>query len=122
MGRNESIFQMCMHDFLSRHGILHFAPLNEAAMMILKIFKVPTQICCKIINYLKKMGLTPGIPDLIILKNKKVYFLELKDKDSKTSKTQRIIHAALVKAGYEVATVYNFDQAISKLKDWGIVK
>jgi hypothetical protein len=110
-----------MHDFLSRHGILHFAPLNEAAMMILKIFKVPSQTCCKIINYLKKMGLTPGIPDLIILRNGTVYFLELKDEAGKISEKQNIIHAALVRAGYEVATVYNFDQAVNKLKEWGIV-
>ena len=121
MSRTESTLQMSIHDLLSRCGVFHFAPLNETAMMILKMFKVPKITTYKIINYLKKMGLTAGIPDLLILHNKTVYFLELKSENGKLSTVQKIIHAALSARGYQVSTVYNFEQAYGKLKEWGMV-
>jgi hypothetical protein len=121
MSRTESTLQMSIHDLLSRCGVFHFAPLNETAMMILKMFKVPDKTCYCIINYLKKMGLTSGIPDLLILHNSTVYFLELKSENGKLSDVQKIIHAALSARGYSVATVYNFEQAYGKLKEWGMV-
>lgn len=121
MSRTESTLQMSIHDLLSRCGVFHFAPLNETAMMILKMFKVPDKTCYCIINYLKKMGLTSGIPDILILHNKTVYFLELKAENGKLSAVQKIIHAALSARGYQVATVYNFEQAYGKLKEWGMV-
>lgn len=119
--RTESTIQMSVHDLLSRAGIFHFAPLNETAMMILKMFKVPDKTCCTIINYLKKMGLTSGIPDILILHNGTVYFLELKSENGKPSDVQKIIHAALIRMGYKVATAYNFEDAYGKLKEWGMV-
>lgn len=121
MSRTESTLQMSIHDLLSRNGVFHFAPLNETAMMILKMFKVPNKICYAIINYLKKMGLTSGIPDILILNNGTVYFLELKSENGKLSDVQKIIHAALTRMGYQVATAYNFEEAYEKLKEWGMV-
>lgn len=121
MSRTESTLQMSIHDLLSRNGVFHFAPLNETAMMILKMFKVPDKTCYAIINYLKKMGLTSGIPDILILHNGTVYFLELKSENGKLSDVQKIIHAGLTHRGYQVATAYNFEEAYGKLKEWGMV-
>jgi len=119
--RTESTLQMSIHDLLSRCGIFHFAPLNETAMMILKMFKVPDKTCYAVINYLKKMGLTSGIPDILILHKGTVYFLELKSENGKLSDVQKCVHGALTSKGYKVATAYNFEQAYGKLKEWGMV-
>lgn len=134
--RTESTLQMSIHDLLSRCCVFHFAPLNETAMMTIMIMicnmmgkkvtidKIPKWlkvIIARIINYLKKMGLTDGIPDIVILHNSTVYFLELKSENGKLSDVQKIIHAALIRMGYQVATAYNFEEAYGKLKEWGMV-
>lgn len=118
----ESVFQQTLCSYLSAQHIFYFAPLNETAMMILKAFHVPQITCHKIINFLKKMGLIPGMPDIIILANRTVYFLELKVGDNTTSEQQNIIHRKIYNDGYQVATVYTLDEAIGYLKTWSVIK
>jgi hypothetical protein len=45
--------------------------------------------------YIKRQGYTNGSPDLIAVKGDKVYFLELKTKDGKLSKEQKIMQDIL---------------------------
>lgn len=118
----ESVFQQTLCSYLSAQHIFYFAPLNETAMMILKMFKVPKVIAIKIMAFLKKMGLIPGMPDIIILANRTVYFLELKVGDNTTSEQQNIIHRKIYNDGYQVATVYTLEEAIGYLKAWGVVR
>jgi hypothetical protein len=66
------------------------------------------------------MGLVPGMPDLAILANGTIYFMELKVEDGILSKHQKIIIPRLIEKGYQVAIVYNFEQAVEQLKMWGV--
>ena len=59
----ESIIQQQICDYLSAVGVFYFAVLNEAAIMILKMFHIPDVVSYRIVSFLKKMGLLPGIPD-----------------------------------------------------------
>jgi hypothetical protein len=118
----ESTLQQQICSYLSAQHIFYFAPLNETAMMIMKIFKVPENIRHKILAFLKKMGMIPGMPDIIILKNLSVYFLELKVGKNDLSDQQKIIHRKIYDDGYKVATVYTLEEAIGYLKIWGVVR
>ena len=72
-------------------------------------------------NALKKRGMVPGMPDLAILKNQKIYFLEFKSKNGKLSENQQIIIDYLIAHDYDVAVVDNFDDTREMLKLWGII-
>jgi hypothetical protein len=118
----ESDLQQQICSYLSTNGVFYFAPLNETAMMLLKKFRVPESTGYKIMSFLKKMGMVPGMPDIIILKNLTAYFLELKANNNVLSVQQQIIHRKIYNDGYQVATVYSFDEAIGYFKAWNIIK
>lgn len=118
----ESTLQQQVCALLSTHGIFYFSALNETAMMILRAFKIRSDTAAKIVNFLKKMGLVPGIPDIIIMHNKTSYFLELKVKNNTLSKQQKIIITTLVYAGYQVAVCYTLEQVQEQLRLWGIIR
>ena len=118
----ESDLQQMINDYLSKSGVLYFAPLTETAMQIMIAFKVPKKICHCIINHLKKMGMLPGIPDLVILKKGVAYFLELKVDKGKLSERQTIIHKVLRANRFNVETAWTFDEAVAIFKKWGVTK
>jgi hypothetical protein len=117
----ESTIQMQIINYLSKiaiqKNIFYFAPLNETAMMILKAFKVPSSICAKIINFLKKMGLMVGTPDIIVyLPNSKVINFEVKNEKGTLSDSQTKIHAYLKKINHKVFVVRSLEEFISILE------
>jgi hypothetical protein len=118
----ESDLQQQICSYLSANGILYFAPLNETAMMLLKAFHVPQQTCFKIITFLKKMGLVPGMPDIVVLANKTAYFIECKIGSNSLSDQQEIINCRLLDSGYHCTVVYSLDSAIIFLKLHGLVR
>lgn len=70
---------------------------------------------------LKKMGLTPGYPDLALFVPSKTYhgfMLELKTKHNKPSIHQKNIHELLTKQNYLVKTAYSFDEAQKMLIEY----
>ena len=118
----ESDLQQQICSYLSANGVFYFAPLNETAMMILKAFHVPAKICYAIMNFLKKMGLLPGMPDLVIFANFTVYVMEVKLPNGVLSIQQQIVHRRIHNDGYQVATVYSFEEAVGYFKAWNIIK
>lgn len=110
----ESTMQIQIISYLShiavKHDIVYFAILNETAMMILKMFRISDKTCAKIINFLKKMGLLAGIPDMCILHSGKAHFVELKNETGKVSVTQKLIHKAFNRAGFKVHIVRSLEE------------
>jgi len=115
--------QQCI-DYLSKlaltNNIYFFAPLNETAMTILRIFKVENDKAAKIIMFLKKMGLIPGTPDLIVFYNGTSIFIELKRPGKKASKNQLRIHEKINASGHKVVIIDNFLDFQQTLKYCGI--
>lgn len=93
----------------SSTDILFFSIPNESLMAAMIMFGVPDKTRYKLINHFKKMGLTPGIPDLCILGNKKTVFIEVKKPGQKVNRGQQIIHDAIGRAGHSVWTVFNVE-------------
>jgi len=111
MTRQESRLQQITCEYLSLNNIFYFSIPNEH-----------WNISFAELNALKKRGMVPGMPDLAILKNQKIYFLEFKSEKGELSKNQQIIIDYLIAHNYKVAIVRNFDSAMEILKIWGLIK
>ena len=68
----------------------------------------------------KREGLTPGIPDLIVItKNKELLFLEMKDRNQGTlSKSQKEIIPQLEALGQTVLVGHGAKDAFAKLSEY----
>ena len=110
MTRQESMLQQMICEYLSLNNIFYFSIPNEH-----------WNISFAELNALKKRGMVPGMPDLAILKNQKIYFLEFKSERGKLSENQQIIIDYLIINKYDVAVVDNFDDTREMLKLWGII-
>lgn len=71
---------------------------------------------------LKRMGLLPGMPDLLFLHKGCVYFLELKAAKGRLTPAQKDIHTWLENHGFVVNVARSVEEALSILKRWGLVK
>lgn len=110
----ESTLQMQCVAYLTFIGQKHddfvfFSIPNEGIMMVLRAFKIPNKIIAGIINFFKKMGMLPGVPDFCILYRKNVFFIEFKAQGREPSKTQKRVHEKFLKASFSVYIYDNFD-------------
>ena len=74
---------------------------------------------------LKKMGLTPGVNDLVILlpPNARYAGLELKDrKNGCHTEEQKGFGDAVIAAGGLYAVAWDIDEALEILTEWGAIK
>lgn len=71
---------------------------------------------------LKAMGVTPGVPDLILIADGKTYGLELKTASGRLSPGQRGMLDRFAEAGAYTAVAYGIDSALSILSAWGLIR
>jgi len=57
-------------------------------------------------------GLLPGAPDLIVIGDKKVWFMEVKTEDGRQSPKQRLVQAMLEERGFDYHLVRSVEDAI----------
>ena len=122
---SESTIQtnICTYLSLIAHqtGIVYFSVPNEGIMTVLKMFKVPKITCIKIVAYFKKLGLLPGVSDLIIIWKGKAYCMEVKIKDGKMSLEQQLFKKNILVAGGKYEVVRGIEDVQRVLKMWGIL-
>lgn len=70
----------------------------------------------------KRMGLLPGVADIIIVRDGRVYFLELKSPKGRQSDSQLQFESDAIRAGAKYAIAHNIDEAIDSLRIWGIIE
>lgn len=73
-------------------------------------------------SILKGLGVVPGVPDVIAIRNGQIYALELKAKGGRTSPAQIACHLRLEAAGAIVATATGVDAAVRQLECWGLLR
>jgi hypothetical protein len=71
---------------------------------------------------LKSTGVVPGVPDLIIIRNGRVYGLELKTDSGRLTDIQRETMEAMRTAGAIVAVAHGVDEAIAQLESWRLLR
>lgn len=68
---------------------------------------------------LKGMGVTPGIPDVLILADGRLYGIELKTKTGRIRPEQRAVIERMDSLGCPVAVCHSLDDVQSALEDFG---
>jgi VRR-NUC domain len=71
---------------------------------------------------LQRMGVSPGVPDLIVIGPGKICWLELKTKYGRLTEAQEEFLNYLSSVGADVAVAWGYDEAIAVLKRWGAVR
>jgi hypothetical protein len=71
---------------------------------------------------LKSLGVTAGVPDLILIRDGKTYGLELKAHGGRLSPAQRTAHMLMRAAGAEVEVAVGLDAALRQLESWGLLR
>lgn len=116
----ESVIQESIVNFLSmicrQYGFLFFSVPNES----ITTGKTGADFG-RAIN-LKKMGVLPGVSDLIIGHRGKMYCLEVKNEKGRQSERQKFFEAWCAECGVEYRVVRSVDDVHEALKEWGIVK
>ena len=70
---------------------------------------------------LKGLGVRPGMPDVIAVKDGRTYALEIKPPGGRLTAAQNAAHAGLRRAGAEVAVAYGIDTAITVCEGCAII-
>ena len=121
----EDIIQQQIIGYLSvtarKHNFIYFAPLNESTMSVMNKFRVPKKSQYMIMAWMSKMGFLPGISDLIIMKDGKVYCVELKTSTGRQSKSQILFQDNCKRCSVPYAIARSLEDAQGLLKVWGIV-
>jgi hypothetical protein len=71
---------------------------------------------------MKGMGVVPGVPDVFIVHNGRVFALELKAEGGRASDKQLACIAALREAGAFTCIAEGLDRALACLEAWGCLK
>ena len=98
---------------LTKHkDVLCFAVPNGGSRNVIEAVK------------LKRMGVTPGVSDLLLFHDNKSFALELKTEKGKVSEHQDEFLAAWRDTGdsFFAAVAHGFDNAVEILRAWGLIK
>lgn len=114
MKRHEDLVQRAVVQHLrlrSRPGVTWFAVPNGGA-------RSPVEA-----SVMKGLGVRAGVPDLIIIREGRTFALELKrEKGGRTSEAQLGMIKEFQAAGVTCAVSAGIDQAVSQLKEWGVIR
>jgi hypothetical protein len=68
------------------------------------------------------LGVTKGVPDVLLWHAGKSFAVELKSESGRVSSAQAEMLDRLSKAGVYTACCYGLDRALAVLESWGLVK
>jgi hypothetical protein len=72
-------------------------------------------------SLMKSLGSKPGLPDMMVLMNTRLYGLELKAPGGRLSDVQKECHARLREAGAIIGVATGIDEALGLLNTWGVL-
>lgn len=72
--------------------------------------------------HLKAMGMTAGVPDLLILKDGSLYAIEFKAPGGRLTPSQRLVLDRLRDCGAMAVVAFSVEEALVTLEYWGILK
>jgi hypothetical protein len=122
----ESTIQQQTIEYLSmvsrQYNFMFFSVPNESLMTVLMAFKVPKNICYRIVTFFKKMGMLPGVSDLVIIQDGKVYFIEMKNENGKQGDNQILFEQRCIDVNAPYAICRSVEEVQMMLRAWGVVE
>ncbi|CAK0774907.1 putative VRR-NUC domain-containing protein [Gammaproteobacteria bacterium] len=117
--RPEADLQVQLVDYLRlmapSRGFLFFAVPNEG------MGEARTGAGIGRMARLKRMGMRPGVADLVFVKDGRAYFLELKRPGGKQSEAQKLFQEDVYWSGSIYGLANTFEGAVKILRGWSIV-
>lgn len=127
--KQESVIQISVVNLLSilsnAYNFVFFAVPNEGYQLGLadrNAGRAPTGKDHARMTLLKKMGLTPGVSDLVILAGGRAYCMEVKTTEGEQSRAQRTFERRCHEIGVPYQIVRSVEEARYWLMKWGIVE
>lgn len=71
---------------------------------------------------MKSLGWIAGLPDIMCIKDGKLYAIELKSLTGRLTSVQVSTISAMRNAGVEVSVAKNIDEALNVLEAWGMLR
>jgi VRR-NUC domain len=71
---------------------------------------------------MKGLGVTPGTPDIVAIRDGKVFALELKTETGRATDAQLAAIEAIRRAGGFATVCYGINRALACLEAWGILR
>jgi hypothetical protein len=71
---------------------------------------------------LRGLGVKPGVPDIVAIRDGKVFALEIKTESGRPTDSQLAAIEAIRRAGGFAAICYGLDRALACLEAWGILR
>lgn len=122
--RKESHVQSEIIEYLSflaaRKDLLFFSVPNESLLMVCVAFGIPKTAIFKLLSFLRKMGMTNGVADIVMVYEGNAFFLEVKKPTGKQSSDQKSFEAWANKCGAKYSIVRSLDECRLVLEYWGI--
>jgi hypothetical protein len=121
----ESILQTNIVEALSMlarsHNFLYFSVPNEGTIAGSSMQGAKSNYA--LITMLKKMGLTPGAPDLVIIaEGGRAFCMEVKTEEGKLSTRQEVFRDRCRELGIPYVVVRSVGECVEQLRTWGIVR
>ena len=117
---SESAIQEQIVDLLSRLAtagrLFFFSVPNERSLDHMPKPKKYARL-----NKLKRMGMVPGVSDLVVVWRGRAYFLEVKTRRGVMSDAQRHFAITAERCGSRCAVVHDADEVLACLRAWRIL-
>ncbi len=101
-----------------QYGFLFFSVPNESGLLG---GRTGSGLQFAVLARLKKMGLTPGVSDIILGHRGRMFAVEVKTAKGTQSDRQRIFEAWCADCGIPYAVVRSLDDMQAAMIEWGIV-
>jgi hypothetical protein len=102
-----------------RYGFLFFSVPNESGLLG---GRTGSGLQFAVLARLKKMGLTPGVSDLVLGWRGRMFAVEVKTAKGTQSDRQRIFEAWCSECGIPYAVVRSPDEMMETMAEWGIIR
>jgi hypothetical protein len=123
--KQESIIQTQIVSALSmlaiNHNFLFFSVPNEGFLLAVAENKMTQRNHAKL-TILKKMGMTPGASDLVIMHRGRAFCMEVKAPDGEQSTNQYLFEEWCGRCSVPYRVVRSVDEAMQALREWEVIR
>ena len=120
-GRKKYLRRRCSEQQIQRAVLEHLKLRHAPAIYWFHVanggYRAPIEA-----KVLKSLGVTAGVPDLILIRGGRTYGLELKANGGRVTSVQRTAHVLMRAAGAEVEVAIGLDAALRQLESWGLLQ